>query len=41
MRFYFRYFIIWILGFIWWKLENRVKRGDFDMVLEEDLDMDL
>jgi hypothetical protein len=22
-----------------WK--NRVKRGDFDMVLEEDLDMDL
>jgi hypothetical protein len=29
------------LGFIWWKLENRVKIGVFDMVLEEDLDMDL
>jgi hypothetical protein len=41
MRFYYLFFILVEIGFIWWKLENRVKRGDFDMVLEEDLDMDL
>jgi hypothetical protein len=42
-------FIVYDLVFLfYWKsdyfggnLENRVKRGDFDMVLEEDLDMDL
>jgi hypothetical protein len=37
-------FIFLLFGF--WdlfggNLENRLKRGDFDMVLEEDLDMDL
>jgi hypothetical protein len=37
-------FIFLLFGF--WDLfgenrKNRVKRGDFDMVLEEDLDMDL
>jgi hypothetical protein len=42
-------FIVYDLIFLfYWKsdyfggnLENRLKRGDFDMVLEEDLNMDL
>ena len=42
-------FIVYDLVFLFvWKSDyfgenwkNRVKRGDFDMVLEEDLDMDL
>jgi hypothetical protein len=42
-------FIVYDLIFLFvWKSDyfgenrkNRVKRGDFDMVLEEDLDMDL
>jgi hypothetical protein len=41
-------YCLWIFILFWWKSDyfggnwkNRVKRGDFDMVLEEDLDMTL
>jgi hypothetical protein len=35
------FLFVWKSDYFGGNLENRVKRGDFDMVLEEDLDMDL